>query len=35
MNVVMTADERNEPRQFFAFDVSGQHSMHSLESRLL
>lgn len=34
MNVVMTADKRDEPRQLFTVDVSGQHLMHSLELRL-
>jgi hypothetical protein len=34
VNVVMTTDERNQPRQLFTLNVSGQHLMHSREPRL-
>ena len=34
MNVVMAADERDEPGHLFTFDVSGQHVMYSPEPRL-
>jgi hypothetical protein len=34
MNVVMTADERDEPRHVFTLDVSGQNLVHSVDPRL-